>query len=88
MAKFDPVEYLVRRRYPSLARPSRATNRARSRRNRTTDEIKAEEFRSSLLDMSEKALASRLKKERAKENKELLENVAREEAARFFNLPN
>lgn len=92
---FDPIEYLVRRRFPDyhavMAPPvpgfggmSMSGMTAEHRKERTAL-IKA--LQEELLALSPEDLNARLTAEQAKERQELIDKAEREEKARFFNRP-
>jgi len=92
---FDPIEYLVRRRFPDyhavMAPPvpgfggmSMSGMTAEHRKERTAL-IKA--LQEELLALSPEDLNARLTAEQAKERQELIDKADREEKARFFNRP-
>ena len=92
---FDPIEYLVRRRFPDyravMAPPvpgfsgmSMSGMTAEHRKERTA---LIEAFQEELLALTPEDLNARLAAEQAKERQELIDKTDREEIGRFFNRP-
>ena len=91
MAKlpFDPVEFLVQRRYPSpMSRKNfRQPGSVPSTNLEKYGEAEVEAYETQLLNMPNEELAALVEEEKLKQAQELQENAMREEADRFFNRP-
>ncbi|MCB1466039.1 MAG: hypothetical protein KDK08_02540 [Rhizobiaceae bacterium] len=90
-SEFDPIDYLVERKFPllrvalipvSISSPSRPP-----RIDRAKIQGEAKKYRTELETLPRDDLKALLKSERAKELAERQEKAAKEEAARFFNQP-
>lgn len=92
---FDPVEYLIERRFPDYRVMTHPTARGLTQisKGRVTEEYRRGRialilaFKDELLELPPDELNARLATEKAKEQQELIDKADREEKARFFNRP-